>query len=311
MNIYQFKYVLAVVDLRNFELAAERCFVTQSTLSTMIARFEAEIGVRLFNRKTRPVSVTPEGRVIIERLRILENEVGALANAVQELKGEMSGELRLGIIPTIAPYLLPLFVEDFTKKFPRVNFFISEMTTAQIEAALRSRELDIGVVALPLHNPELEETVLFSEPFLVYDCTGKKTAGKIALKNLDYNKLCLLQEGHCLRTQVNKLCELSHSTLRSDMNFTFDSGSMDSLLRITRLKKGITIVPFIATLDWPEAECRRLIEFRAPVYVRTVGLVSNKHFVKQKLLSELKKSIVQITRALIPLVKNRQNIQPV
>ena len=113
MNIQQFQYVLAVVDSKNFEDAAERCFVTQSTLSTMIGRYEDEIGVKIFNRKTKPVSITSEGVKIIDRLRIIISEIESLSNVVQELKGEMVGELKIGIIPTVAPYLLPLFLSKF------------------------------------------------------------------------------------------------------------------------------------------------------------------------------------------------------
>ena len=119
MNIQQFQYVLAVVDSKNFESAAEKCFITQSTLSTMIGRFENEIGIKIFNRKTKPVSLTIEGVEIIKRLRIIDKEIGQFNNLIQELKGEMVGELKIGIIPTVAPYLLPLFLSEFAL---RVSF---------------------------------------------------------------------------------------------------------------------------------------------------------------------------------------------
>ena len=135
MTIQQFKYVLAVVDLKNFEAASERCFVTQSTLSTMISRFEDEIDVKIFNRKTKPVSITLEGEQIINRLRIVIHEVESLKNVIQELKGEMVGELRIGVIPTVAPYLLPLFLTKFASRFPKINIIIKEMTTTQIQEA--------------------------------------------------------------------------------------------------------------------------------------------------------------------------------
>ena len=167
MNIQQFQYILAVVDLKNFESAADKCFVTQSTLSTMIGRFEDEIGVKIFNRKTKPVSITTEGELIIERLRIVLNEIDALNNVVQELKGEMVGNLKIGIIPTIAPYLLPLFLPEFASRFPAIKISVREMTTAQIQQALRIRTIDLGILALPLHDDSLEEISLFSEPFLL------------------------------------------------------------------------------------------------------------------------------------------------
>ena len=250
MNIQQFQYVLAVVDLKNFEAAADRCCVTQSTLSTMIGRFENEIGMKIFNRKTKPVSITPEGEMIINRLRIVLNEIDSLNNVVQELKGQMVGELKIGIIPTVAPYLLPLFLTKFASLFPKVNIIVKEMTTVQIQESLKLRTLDIGLLAIPLGDEELVEHELYSEPFLVYDCSEKKSKAKISVDNLDYSKLWLLQEGHCMRAQVYQICELSNQNPKSNVNFEFESGSMGSLLQFTKASKGITIIPYLASLDF-------------------------------------------------------------
>lgn len=311
MNIQQFQYVLAVVDLKNFEAAADKCFVTQSTLSTMIGRFEDEIGIKIFNRKTKPVSITAEGEQIIERLRIVLNEIDVLDNVVQELKGEMVGDLRVGVIPTIAPYLLPLFLTEFAERFPKVRIHVKEMTTSEIQQALRLRSFDIGILAVPLDDNELEEMELYSEPFRVYDCTEDKRASKVAIKDLNYSKLCLLQEGHCLRTQVKQICELSSQLSTNDVNYEFESGSMDSLLRITRTRKGITIIPYLASIDLPETENCNLVEFEAPVPVRTVGLVTHKHFVKKKLLKDLKEIIQQSVVDLLPKIEQKKVMEPV
>ncbi len=288
MNIQQFQYVLAVVDLKNFEAAAEKCFVTQSTLSTMIGRFEKEIGIKIFNRKTKPVSITVEGEEIIKRLRILASEVDALNNLVQELKGEMIGELKIGIIPTVAPYLLPLFLTNFAEAFPKVKIIIREMTTSEIQKALKIRSIDVGVLALPLEDDMLNEVDLYSEPFVLYDCSEGDITSKISVNDIDYSKLCLLQEGHCLRTQVQRICDLSDQYTNRDENFEFESGSMDSLLRITRARKGMTILPYLATTDLSSVIQQRLVEFDKPIPVRKVGLVTHKFFVKKKLLAELK-----------------------
>lgn len=288
MNIQQFQYVLAVVDLKNFEAAAEKCFVTQSTLSTMIGRFEKEIGIKIFNRKTKPVSITVEGEEIIKRLRILASEVDALNNLVQELKGEMIGELKIGIIPTVAPYLLPLFLTNFAEAFPKVKIIVREMTTSEIQKALKIRSIDVGVLALPLEDDMLNEVDLYSEPFVLYDCSEGDITSKISVNDIDYSKLCLLQEGHCLRTQVQRICDLSDQYTNRDENFEFESGSMDSLLRITRARKGMTILPYLATTDLSTDIKQRLVEFDKPIPVRKVGLVTHKFFVKKKLLAELK-----------------------
>lgn len=311
MNIQQFQYVLAVVDSKNFEEAAERCFITQSTLSTMIGRLEDEIGIKIFNRKTKPVSVTSEGEVIINRLRIVLNEIDSLNNVVQELKGKMVGELKIGIIPTVALYLLPLFLTKFAHRFPNVTIIIKELTTTQIQQELKIRTLDIGLLALPLHDDELIEQELYSEPFLAYDCRGEKSRSKISVNNLDYSKLWLLQEGHCLRTQVYQICELSNQNPKSNVNFEFESGSMGSLLSFTKASKGITIIPYLASVDFSAEDKANLIEFKDPVPVRSVGLLTHKFFVKKQLLKALQEIIKESVSELLPVSEKLTVIKPI
>ncbi|MDY0781342.1 LysR substrate-binding domain-containing protein [Tenacibaculum sp. IB213877] len=310
MNIQQFQYVIAVVDLKNFEAAAEKCFVTQSTLSTMIGKFEDEIGIKIFNRKTKPVSITPEGEELINRLRIILNEIDSFNNLVQELKGEMVGEFKIGIIPTIAPYLLPLFLTSFSSTFPKVKIIIREMTTAEIQKSLKSRSIDIGILALPINDKELIEFDLYPEPFLLYDCSEEKALEKVEVNKLDYSKLCLLQKGHCLRTQVQRICDLSNKHSKKDVNFEFESGSMDSLLRVTEVRKGITILPFLASINLSEKEKQRIIEFQNPVPVRQVGLITHKFFVKKKLLNELVRVIQTSVTNHLPKTENYKVLNP-
>jgi LysR family hydrogen peroxide-inducible transcriptional activator len=311
MNIQQFQYILAVVDSKNFEDAAERCFVTQSTLSTMISRFEDELGIKVFNRKTKPVSITSEGASIVARLRIIINEIESLNNVVQELKGEMIGELKIGIIPTIAPYLLPLFLPKFASTFPNVHIIIKEISTFQIQESLKKRTIDLGILALPLLDTELEERELYIEPFLVYDCSGKKSISKISVNDLDYSKLWLLQEGHCLRTQVYQICERSSQSPKRDVNFEFESGSMGSLLNFTKASKGITIIPYLTSLDLPIDDMTNLIEFKSPTPVRSIGLITHKYFVKKQLAKELQKIIKESIEKLIPNMKESEVMSPI
>lgn len=311
MNIQQFQYVLAVVDSKNFELAAESCFVTQSTLSTMIGRLEEEIGIKIFNRKTKPVSLTAEGKEIIKRLRIIDNEIGQLKGLVQELKGEMVGELRIGIIPTVAPYLLPLFLPEFAQRFPNVKVLVKEMPTAQITEALKNRSLDIGLLALPIVDPELLEEEIYVEPFLVYDHrTEGKLPSTVAVENLDYSKLWLLQESHCLSTQVNQICEKSNQSPDGEFNFEFESGSMDSLLRFTKANKGMTVLPYLASLDLSDEDRNRIVEFESPVPSRSIGILTNKYFVKKRLANELQSVIQEAVQKLIPTLESSEILNP-
>lgn len=310
MNIQQIEYVLAVVDLKNFQLAAEKCFVTQSTLSTMIGKLEAEIGIKIFNRKTKPVSITSEGKAIIDRMRRVVYEIDAMKNVVAELKGKLEGELKVGVIPTIAPYLLPLISNDFADAIPKVNIKVKEMTTTEIAQNLKMRTLDIGILALPLDDAEIKEIELYSEPFLVYDCTDNEHEKKVTLEDLDYTKICLLEEGHCLRTQVQKICELSNLYISRYNNFDFQSGSMESLLRITKSRNGLTIIPHLAMTTFSKEEQAKIIEFQSPQPARMVGLATNKFFVKEKLLQELHNVIKGVVTPLLPQNQKQQIVKP-
>ena len=161
MNIQQFKYILAVAEHRHFELAAEKCFVTQSTLSTMISKFEDELGIQVFDRKKKPVGLTNEGELIIDQLKIILNNIDQLDELKHELKGEVKGKLTMAVIPTIAPFLLPLFLQDFANRFPDLVIEVRELTTKEILRQLKSRELDIGILSTPINDSEIKEVDLY------------------------------------------------------------------------------------------------------------------------------------------------------
>lgn len=311
MNIHQFEYVLAVVDSNNFEEAAEKCHISQSNLSTMIGRLEDEIGIRIFNRKTKPVSITKEGKVIIEKLRVITNEIAQFKQSVQELKGEMVGELSIGIIPTVAPYILPLFLNAFSKSFPKLKIILREIPTEQIVLSLKKRDLDIGILALPVYDNELIEDELYVEPFLVYDCRSNSKGGSVAIEDIDFSKLWLLQKGHCLRTQVHQICEQLNKIEKRPFNFEFESGSMDSLLRFTRSNNGITILPYLASMTMDKDQKKQIHEFVEPIPSRSIGLLTHKHFVKKELAKSLKNILLKEVKLKIPNSANHSIIDPV
>jgi len=311
MNIQQIQYVLALEKFRHFETAADNCCISQSTLSTMINRLEEEIGIRIFNRKTKPVTITQEGIHLIERLRIIQKEIDSLHVVIQELKGEMAGELRIGVIPTVAPDLLPLFLSKFALEFPKVKLIVHEMTTSEIQKSLKNRVLDVGILAIPLEDEELKELELYSEPFLVYDWTLADNKKSISIQELDYSNLWLLEEGHCLRTQVQSICELSNKSNSKTQNIEFKAGSMDSLLRFTKASQGATIIPYLATLNLTKEEKDKLVSFEFPTPVRTIGLITHEHFVKKKLLLQLQKTIQHVVLPLIPESLHIKVLKPV
>lgn len=292
MNIQQFQYILAVAEHKHFEIAAEKCCITQSTLSTMISKFEDEIGFKIFDRKKKPVQLTNEGKIILEQLTIIVNNIDQLKELTNEVKGEVTGSLTLSVIPTIAPFLLPLFLQDFATKFPNLKIKIREETTSEIVRKLKSRELDIGILSVPLNDKEIIEIKLYDEPFLFFDAENEMNE-HITFKNIKMKNICLMEEGHCMRTQVLQLCDYDENQLGSKLNFEYKAGSIDSLLRFVKANKATTLLPHLATIDFSANEKMHLGNFISPVPYRTVGLVVHRHFVKKKLLAVLKEDIIK------------------
>lgn len=306
MNIHQFKYILAVSEFKHFETAAEKCFISQSTLSTMISKFEDEIGVKIFDRKKKPVELTLEGKLIIEQIKIVSSEIEQLTELTKEIKGEIAGNLNLSVIPTVAPFLLPLFLQEFAMQFPKLNIMVKEETTEEIMKKLKSRELDIGIVSIPLHDEELIEIKLYDEPFLFYDTKSFKSK-IVSVKEMKNKSLCLMEEGHCMRTQVSELCKHNPYKNKHVLNFEYKAGSIDSLIRFAKSTQNATLLPFLATLGFSNQEKKHLSDFTSPKPFRAIGLVIHRHFVKKKMLTSLQKSIMEKTQSIIPSIENKGN----
>jgi LysR family hydrogen peroxide-inducible transcriptional activator len=291
MNIQQIEYIIAVSKYFNFQQAADSCNITQSTLSTMIGKFEDEIGIKIFDRKTKPVTITKEGSEILIQLKKIIQEVGNLKEITQNLKGELSGDLNIAVIPTIAPYLLPLFINDFIKKYPAIKFSISELTTSKIFENIKNREIDIAIVSLPLEDNNLIEIPLYDEHFLVYNHkpSPKKS---VSLEELDMDKIWLLEEGHCMRNQIVSICNSKRLKNGVHNNLEYKSGTINTLLKFVNLNKGLTLLPYLSTLDFNELEQEKITKIEGPKLVRSIGLVVHPHFIKKQILDSLKNEIL-------------------
>lgn len=299
MNIQQFQYVLALAELRHFEKAADKCCITQSTLSTMVSRFEEEIGIKVFDRKKKPVAVTAEGAILLEQLKKIDKEIAHLKEIGSEIKGEVKGQLSISVIPTIAPFILPLFLHDFAAKFPALNIEVKEETTAEILRRLKSRELDLGILSIPVKDKDILEVKLYDEPFVFYDA-GVENEPLVSVKSLDLSNMCLLEEGHCMRNQVLELCNFHDIQLNNALNFKYKAGSIDSLLRFVKANKASTLLPYLSAIELDPTEARRVSRFQHPVPYRSVGLVVHRHFVKHKLLEMLQQEIMAKVAPLLP-----------
>jgi LysR family hydrogen peroxide-inducible transcriptional activator len=294
MNIQQLEYVIAVDTHRHFVKAAAKCFVTQATLSMMIKKLEEELDVKIFDRSHQPVVPTEIGNKIIAQAKKILYESSRLKEMVQDEQAELKGELRIGVIPTLAPYLLPLFMNSFLKRYPSVKLKISEFTTDQIIQKLEQHDLDAGLLSTPLNQPSIKEDVLFYEQFLVYASAGEKILKKkfVLANDIDINRLCLLEEGHCLRSQVFNLCELRNKE-QEFRQLDFETGSIETLKRMVEVDQGITIIPMLALQAMTAKQKQNIRYFKAPVPVREIGLVTYRYFVKEKLIQSLKDEILK------------------
>jgi LysR family hydrogen peroxide-inducible transcriptional activator len=294
MTITQLEYVLAVDKFRHFGKAAKSCNVTQPTLSMQLQKAEEELGVMLFDRSKNPILPTDEGEQIITQARSVLREYKKIFSIVDANKGEVRGEFRLGVIPTLAPYVIPLFAGDFAEKYPEVNLTIEEYKTEDIIELLSKDEIDAGLLVTPIHGENFIERVLFHEPFSVFASTNhpllKKS--KIKDKDLDTSDVWLLNEGHCFRQQVLNLCKISRDGGRHD-NLKFESGNLETLKNMVTNSSGYTLLPHLAVLNLSKEEMTHVRDFQSPVPMREVSLVHNRIFLKEKIISALEESIIE------------------
>lgn len=311
MTFVQLEYIVAVDTYRHFATAAGHCFVTQPTLSMQVQKLEEELGLKIFDRSKQPVIPTEAGRAVIEQARRILAEKQVIGEIVQEKKGVLTGELRIGIIPTLAPYLLPLFVQDFSAKYPQIKLVVNELTTELLVGRLRAGRIDVGILVTPLQENGIREQVLFYEELLVYvsrkNAAWKKTY--MLAQDIDPGKLWLLEEGHCFRSQIVRLCELRKAS-KEGSHFDYEAGSLETLRRMVELNDGITILPELAARDLTAKQQQLIRHFKRPAPVREVSLVTHRDFVKQRLVQALHKEILLSIPEKIRQNKNH-NVVPI
>ena len=293
MTIVQLEYIVAVDTYRHFAKAAEHCFVTQPSLSAQIQKLEEELGVKIFDRTKQPVLPTEPGVELIEQAKRILAECAVLTEMVDSKKNVLTGELRIGVIPTLAPYLLPLFIQAFAQKNPLVKLVINELTTELLIARLREGRIDVGLLITPLNEKGIKEDVLFYEEMVAYISKKNSAYQKTYLlpKDIDPEKLWLLEEGHCFRSQIVNLCELRRNT-KEGSHFEYEAGSLETLRRMVEINDGITILPELATLDLNKDQQDCVRHFKSPSPVREVSIITHRDFVKKRLVEALKVAIV-------------------
>lgn len=295
MNLQQLEYIIAVDRLKNFVKASESCYVTQATLSMMIKKLEEELDVKIFDRSKQPVKTTEVGEKLVLQARKIISESKKLKEIIHAEKGVVSGELKIGIIPTLAPYLLPLFLKQFMQAYPLVKLIINEFTTDVIMQKLKSGDLDAGILATPLHDSAITEQVLFYEKYFLYVNAKEKGFDKnyVLPKDIDINRLWLLEEGHCMRSQILNLCALKKQK-ELEEQFHYNAGSIETLRNMVDTNFGMTIIPELATHNLSPSQKKRLRIFKSPTPVREISLVTHREFLKANLIQSLKETVLSV-----------------
>jgi LysR family hydrogen peroxide-inducible transcriptional activator len=310
ITVVQLEYIVALDTHRHFALAAAHCFVTQPTLSMQIHKLEEELGVLLFDRSRQPVVPTELGEIIVAQARKVLQESKRIESIIQEFKGEVAGNLKLGIIPTVSSYLIPLFINKFIKKFPNLNLQIEEDFTENLLQNLKAEKLDAAILATPLHQPLFTEYPLYYEPFVVYAAKGHKAFEKkvIGPGDIVMSDLWLLQEGHCMRNQVLNICS-DKQPANKIANFEFKAGNIETLKKIVEIQKGITLLPELATYDFNKHQKSMVRYFKSPEPVREISIVTHRHFVKKNLIETLSKAIINAVPEKMLHVQKKHIIQ--
>lgn len=294
MTLLQLEYIIAVDTHKSFILAAEKSFITQPTLSMQIQKLEASLNIKIFDRSKQPIVPTKIGKQVIQQARIILAESKKIHEIIFDTKENIEGELRIGVIPTVAPYLLPKILGAFMTKYPNLHLQIWEFTTNKIITQLKNGLLDCGILATPVNEESLIEYPLYYESFVAYlndesPLGSKKT---VTANDLLSENLWLLNEGHCMRNQVLNLCQ-RRNIINPERSLEYNTGSIETLKRMVDMNGGVTILPQLSILEFSEDELEKVRYFKTPEPSREISLLTNKHFLKEKVVNILKKEIIE------------------
>ena len=308
MTLTQLEYIVALDTHRHFVLASEKSFVTQPTLSMQIQKLEEELGIKIFDRTKQPVIPTEIGASVIAQARIILREANMIKYLINEQKDNMTGEIRIGIIPTLAPYLLPPLFKQMREKYPQLNLVIKETITEEVIHELKNNRLDCGLVVTPLKDVSIKEDVLFYEELFVY--VSKKNAlydkKYVLATEIDPSQLWLLEEGHCFRSQILNLCELRK---HSDLHFKYETGNIETLKRMVDKSDGITILPELAVMEFNTSQMKLVKKLKEPSPARVVSLITHRNHIKTKLIKTLKEEILHIVPKQMQKLRDKKVVE--
>lgn len=291
MTLQQLEYITALARHRHFVKAAEQCGVTQPTLSAMILKLEEELGVTLFDRSKHPIEVTPIGQAIVGQAQVILSNVAGLHEIISQEKGAIEGELRMAVIPTVSPYLIPDFLHHFREHYPAVRLHVHEMRTSVIIEQLRRAETDLAILATPLPETEFLTIPLYYEKFAAYVSPREEIHAKdtLSASDMPLNRLWMLQEGHCIRNQVFNFC---HERSRTEQ--AYEAGSIDTLVKIVDRNGGYTVIPELHIDLLTEEQRRNVRPIDNPPAVREISIVIRHDFIRERLLNAVADTIKKI-----------------
>jgi len=291
MTITQLEYVVAVSTYKSFVAAAEKCFVTQPTLSMQIQKLEDELGVKIFDRNKHPIAVSDMGAIIVEQARIAIAECERIHEVINVQQTILSGTFRFAAIPTVAPNILPGLL-------------------AKILTSLRNNEIDAALVSTPLEEKDIKEYPLFYEPFVGYFADKEPALKKRMIKSADIplERIWLLNEGHCMRNQIINLCSDQIQKLQSERPYRYESSNVETLRKMVEKNGGMTVLPELATLEFTEDQIERIRYFEDPEPVREISLVTNSHFVRMSVLQSLMDEILKLVPEKMRVQKKNRKV---
>lgn len=294
VTLVQLEYLVAVDTHRHFATAAEKCFVTQPTLSMQLKKLEEDLGITVFDRTKQPVIPTDAGKEIIEQARLVLREAKKVEEIVLKHKNILSGEVKIGIIPSLAPYLLPLFLGRMAKHYPLLQIQVQEMLTEDLINALHKDQLDIGLLVTPLNESGIIEEPIFYEKILAFFHKEHPLVKKkmLDLKDISRPEIWLPSQGHCFRNQVANLCNLVNIE-ETSLPFHFESGSLETIKKLVEIEGGFTLLPELATHEIAVSKRNQIKEFNDPVPIREVSLVYARNYAKKRVIEVMKKEITE------------------
>lgn len=292
MTLVQLEYIIAVDTYRHFVTAAEKCNVTQPTLSMQIKKLEDSLGILIFDRQKQPIEPTKIGKQIINQARSIVQSKNHIVDFINNTKDNVSGDVRIGIIPTIASYLVPLFISSLVEKYPQLNIFIEELLTEQIVENLKIGRIDIGIIATPLHENGIMEHPVFYESFVMYVSENHRLykSKSVSSYDLKLDEIWLLADGHCFRNHVINLCQ-EQGEIPKRLKFSYKTNTIEVLMRFVEKNYGYTLLPYLATLNLSEQQREHLRFFKKPEPKREISIITSDSFLREKLIEVLQTEI--------------------